>query len=206
MNSRLARYFAAGILVGIVVLAALQVSAVVWLAAIAVAVVAAGAIVASAPGPDAVEEAPSQATPGTGAMAAAVAPEAADTPATTVEVVRVADETRGTTTVWLHRSGGRRVHRFADGRGWTVQQVSTKDPDNPKKRIIGEPLSFTSEDEAVQGADNLARGILPRDVDAAREFGVPPVAMAEARRRNVRLTGQEQARRLASEWGVLASA
>jgi hypothetical protein len=132
--------------------------------------------------------------------------EVAEPPAAAVEAVRVADGVTGAPAVWLHRSGGRRVHRFADGAGWIVQQVSTKDPDNPRKRIIGEPLTYTSEDEAIKAADNLAQGILPRDVDAARQYGVPPVTMAEARRRNVQLKGREEARRLAAEWGVSAGA
>jgi hypothetical protein len=108
--------------------------------------------------------------------------------------------------VWLHRCGGRRVHRYFSGGSWVVEQVTTKDPDNPKKRVVGTPLTFTDKAEAAEAADNLARGILPEDVDRAREYGVPPVATAEARRRKIRLTGPEQARRLATQWGFPASA
>lgn len=123
-----------------------------------------------------------------------------------VTLVRAADADRGAVAVWLHRCGGRRVHRYAADGEWIVEQVSTKDPDNPRKRVIGRSRTFASEDEAARAADDLARGILPEDVAAARALGVPPATAAEARRRRVKLTGQAQARRLADEWGMLARA
>ena len=81
--------------------------------------------------------------------------------------------------VWLHRCGGRRVHRFAGEDGWTVQQVSTKDPDNPRKRVIGEPRTFAREADAMAAADDLARGLPPR-TDQAMRLDRPGSATAEA--------------------------
>ena len=80
--------------------------------------------------------------------------------------------------MWLHRRGGRRVHRFRTEAGWTVQRVSTKDPDNPKKRVIGENLTFASEADAVAAANDMARGL-----DPAAPTSAPPDARlaAEAR-------------------------
>lgn len=75
-----------------------------------------------------------------------------------VELVRAADEAAGLPAVWLHRRGGRRVHRFATAHGWVVQQVSTKDPDNPRKRVIGEARTVATEAQAIEAADELARG------------------------------------------------
>jgi hypothetical protein len=84
-------------------------------------------------------------------------------PASPVEValVRPADARAGKPAVWLHRFGGRRVHRYQSADTWVVEQVSTKDPDNPKKRTIGEPLTFASEAVAIAAADDLAQGIRP---------------------------------------------
>jgi len=82
-----------------------------------------------------------------------------------VELVRPVDEPQGKPAVWLHSCGGRRVHRFATAEGWTVQQVSTKDPDNPRKRIIGQRFAFASEAEAASAADDLARGYAPTTSD-----------------------------------------
>jgi hypothetical protein len=78
-----------------------------------------------------------------------------------VELVRAPDVAAATPAVWLHRRGGRRVHRFSTGAGWTVQRVSTKDPDNPRKRVIGQSLTFASEADAVAAANDLARGLEP---------------------------------------------
>jgi hypothetical protein len=148
---------------------------------------------------------PSGGTDAAGSAATAATATPSDA-AVEVSLVRAADDAAGVVAVWLHRCGGRRVHRYATDGGWVVEQVSTKDPDNPKKRIIGRSISVKAEDEAVRAADNLAQGILPEDVDSAAALGVPPAAAAEARRRRVKLTGQEQARRLAIEWGMLAGA
>ena len=92
-------------------------------------------------------------------------------PASPVEVrlVRPADDVAGTTAVWLHRFGGRRVHRYRSADTWVVEQVSTKDPDNPKKRVIGEPLTFAREADAIAAADDLAQGHRPSELVA-----VPP--------------------------------
>lgn len=78
-----------------------------------------------------------------------------------VELVRAADDRTDTPAVWLHRKGGRRVHRFLTEAGWTVERVSTKDPDNPRKRVIGESLVLASEANAVAAAHDLARGLAP---------------------------------------------
>lgn len=126
--------------------------------------------------------------------------------AVAVEVTLVRPAADGAAAVWLHRRGGRRVHRYATDGGWVVEQVTTRDPDHPRKRTVGEPRVFSTEDEATRAADEVALGILPQDLAAARALGVPPLAAAEARRRRVKLTGREQARRLASEWGMLAGA
>jgi hypothetical protein len=95
---------------------------------------------------------------------AALAPEpvvaATETKPVDVELVREHDG-NGTPAVWLHHRGGRRVHRYSTAEGWTVQQVSTKDPDNPKKRVIGETLVFAREADAIAAADDLARGDAP---------------------------------------------
>lgn len=78
-----------------------------------------------------------------------------------MEVVRPADLVDRIPTVWLHRLGGRRVHRYeVDGR-WVVERVSTKDPDNPRKRVIGEPVAFLTEADAIAAADELAQGQTP---------------------------------------------
>lgn len=95
-----------------------------------------------------------------------------------VELVRSADEGSGTPAVWLHRRGGRRVHRFRTEKGWTVQRVSTKDPDNPRKRVIGEGLAFATEEDAVTAANDLARGLDPA---AGRPAGGGGRLVAEAR-------------------------
>lgn len=76
-----------------------------------------------------------------------------------VQLIREADDVAGIPAVWLHRRGGRRVHRFVTDEGWTVQQVSTRDPDDPRKRVIGETLRFDTEAEATAAADKMARGI-----------------------------------------------
>jgi hypothetical protein len=83
-----------------------------------------------------------------------------------VELVRLVDEPQGKPAVWLHRCGGRRVHRFATADGWVLQQVSTKDPDNPRKRIIGQSFTFASDADATSAADDLARGFAPTVSDA----------------------------------------
>ena len=98
-------------------------------------------------------------------------------PASPVEValVRSADARAGKPAVWLHRYGGRRVHRYQSADAWVVEQVSTKDPDNPRKRVIGEPLTFASEAVAIAAADDLAQGVRPDELVA-----VPPARQSFA--------------------------
>jgi hypothetical protein len=231
MNAQHAGYLGGGVLIAIILLVVLQAPPLVWLVAAIAAIVAAAcvvSVVARTQGVDVAHEilarmgtaTPTGRPPRTHARGTAfdaasssrgaratpdsrTAVRAADAPVE-MTLVRSADEVAGSVAVWLHRCGGRRVHRYAGDDGWVVEQVSTKDPDNPRKRIIGTPLTFDSEAAAIKAACHLAQGILPRDVDAARALGVPPAATAEARRRRVKLTGQEQARRMATEWGMLA--
>ncbi|MGD8682841.1 MAG: hypothetical protein PVG27_02755 [Chloroflexota bacterium] len=96
------------------------------------------------------------------------------------ELVRPADEAAGVSAVWLHRHGGRRVHRFLTPDGWAVQQVSTKDPDNPKKRVIGETLTFSSQADAITAADDLARGVASSAAAKSRRPGRPVMATFKA--------------------------
>jgi hypothetical protein len=236
MSTQHAGYLGGGALMAVIILVVLQAPLFVWVlaavGAVAIGVYAAAGIArsrgidlahdvlgrtppASATdgataddgGPDATEhatEASTLAVPAAGSRDSAAPTDEATV--IDVSLVRPADASAGTVDVWLHRHGGRRVHRYEHDGAWVVEQVSTKDPDNPKKRVIGERLTYANVAEAVRAADDLAQGILPEDVDAARSLGVPPETAAEARRRHVRLTGPEQARRLAVEWGMLAGA
>lgn len=95
-----------------------------------------------------------------------------------VRIVRAADEAAGSPAVWLHRRGGRRVHRLHTDAGWTVQRVSTKDPDDPRKRVIGESLVFASEADAVAAANDLARGLVPSASGLSRETRLAAEAQA----------------------------
>jgi len=106
----------------------------------------------------------------------------AESPATTspVEVELVRPAAKDIPAVWLHRHGGRRVHRFRTADGWTVQQVSTKDPDNTRKRVIGETLGFATEPEAVQAADSLAQGVRPASNETVHATPRALVAQAAA--------------------------
>jgi hypothetical protein len=97
------------------------------------------------------------------------------------ELVRPADGVTGVVEVWLHRCGGRRVHRFARAGGWVVQQVSTKDPDHPRKRVIGASFTFESEAEAVRAADDLARGITPVPAPTPTRRKRPSLTTADVR-------------------------
>jgi len=103
-----------------------------------------------------------------------------DTSAVSVELVRAADERTGAPAVWLHRCGGRRVHRYSSEDGWVVQQVSTKDPDNPKLRTIGDAHSFATESEAILAAGDLAQGVAPATRPEPRPSGRQVMASAEA--------------------------
>ena len=95
-----------------------------------------------------------------------------------VGLVRAGDDASGTPAVWLHRRGGRRVHRFCTDAGWTVQRVSTKDPDDPRKRVVGESLTFASEADAVVAANDLARGLVPATGEPARKTRLAAEARA----------------------------
>ncbi len=160
MDTRTLGYIGLGVLVGIVVATLVGVPPFIWITAAIVALVATAAVALgqSAGSSDASRmlsrEAPEPVAP------EAPTPQPVRTSDVEMELVRPADED-GTPAVWLHRRGGRRVHRFESADGWVVERVSTKDPDNPKKRIIGEPLTFASEADAIVAADELAQGQTP---------------------------------------------
>ena len=160
MDTRTLGYIGLGVLVGIVVATLIGVPPFIWITAALVAIVATAAVALgqSAGSNDASRMlSREEASPD---VDAAPAPQPARTSDVEMELVRPADDA-GTPAVWLHRRGGRRVHRFATTDGWVVQRVSTKDPDNPKKRVIGEPLTFGAEADAIAAADELAQGQTP---------------------------------------------
>ena len=168
MDTRHLGYVGLGMLVGIVGLTLLGVGAEIWIPLVLVGGLLGLAVVhARASGTDLAERVVAngsrhQPDPGQPPAEAPVTPSQPQTDAkpVDVELVREADGTTAPA-VWLHRCGGRRVHRYQSSDGWTVEQVSTKDPDNPRKRVIGEPLGFAREVDAVAAADGLARGLAP---------------------------------------------
>jgi hypothetical protein len=178
MDTRTLGYIGLGVLVGIVVATLIGLPPLIWITAAIVALVAIVAVAMAQ---------------STGASDAArmlaresvedrqPAPEAAK-PAPTrysdveMELVRAADDDSGTPAVWLHRRGGRRVHRYAVTGGWVVERVSTKDPDNPRKRVIGDSLTFATEADAIAAADELAQGQAPASPFPER----PALTVAEA--------------------------
>ena len=164
MSTQHLGYIGGGALVAIVVVTLLGVPPELWISAVLVATVVGLAVLvrqAQADGSDVahrfVNGLPIGTTTDDGAATTATDP----APDVDVELVRAADDDTGAPAVWLHRKGGRRVHRFGTDAGWTVHRVSTKDPDNPRKRVIGESLVLASEADAVAAANDLARGLSP---------------------------------------------
>ncbi len=168
MDTRHLGYVGLAVLIGIIVLTLVGVSADVWIplvligGGIGVAVVHALAsgsdiaerVVANGQSREAVPAEPAPPEP-----AHSTATRSIDAKPVQTELVRA--ESSDGPAVWLHRCGGRRVHRYTADAGWVVEQVSTKDPDNPKKRVIGESLTFALESDAITAADDLARGQAP---------------------------------------------
>lgn len=178
MSTQHLGYLGGGVLLAIVVLTLIGVPPELWIAAALVAVVIGGvAFVAvrqgQAHGSDLAQRfvaARANRTANSGQPSPS-----APAPDVDVELVRAADEASGTPAVWLHRRGGRRAHRYQTKAGWTVERVSTKDPDNPKKRVIGESLTFASEAGAVAAANDLVQG-----QDPAARVGASTRLTAEA--------------------------
>ena len=162
MDTRTLAYIGLGVLAGIVLATLIGVPPFIWIAASIVTLGATTAVVLarSDGSSDAARMfARDISDQSSGSERVAAAPVRAS--AVEMELVRPADAEAGTPAVWLHRRGGRRVHRFQTAAGWVVQRVSTKDPDNPKLRVIGEPLVVAAEADAVSAADELAQGQAP---------------------------------------------
>lgn len=195
MDTRSLGYLGLGALVAIVLVTLVGVPPAVWITALLLAGVVglayavlrarasgidiAARMVALDPQPGAVEKPVAAEGPATVEAPVAAPALAAEEPATAQEptpavpaspvevaLVRPADTRAGKPAVWLHRYGGRRVHRYQSADAWVVEQVSTKDPDNPRKRVIGEPLTFASEAVAIAAADDLAQGVRPDELVA----------------------------------------
>ena len=168
MDTHKLAYLGGGVLVAIIVVTIIGIPPGVWITlGLGAAVIGIGLVIrqAQADGVDIAER-----VAGMSAPTSMVAPPPAEVAAhasddVQVELVRPADEANDVTAVWLHRRGGRRVHRFATPEGWVVQRVSTKDPDNPKLRVIGETLTFATEGEAIAAANDLAHGLMPAAAD-----------------------------------------
>ncbi len=160
MDTRTLGYVGLGVLVGIVLATLIGVPPIFWIAAALIALVVGVAVVtARSNGTDDAARMLARDNATTKPVKETSPPAPVSSPDVDVELVREAGD--GEPAVWLHRSGGRRVHRFETADGWVVQQVSTKDPDNPRKRVIGEPLNAASENEAVRLADDLVHGVRP---------------------------------------------
>ncbi len=162
MDTRTLGYVGLGVLVGIVVATLIGIPPVIWIAAALVALVGSAAVMlAQSNGSSDAVRMLSRAT--TAPVPATESAPSTPTRSSNVEMelVREADHDAGTPAVWLHRRGGRRVHRHESGSGWVVERVSTKDPDNPRKRIIGEPVMLATEADAITAADELAQGQVP---------------------------------------------
>jgi hypothetical protein len=186
MDTRKLGYLGIGILLTIVAVTLLGVPPAVWLSVGLIAAMAVTIIVierARAQGIDIAQQVVALASAQTGAPRAGADDRSTSPdgdPAVEVELVRPADEAAGTPAVWLHRRGGRRVHRFATADGWSVQQVSTKAPDNPRKRVIGETLTVASEYDAIRAADRLAQGVTASTTRPQPRHDQPVLAAAEA--------------------------
>ena len=164
MDTRTLAYIGLGVLTGIVLATLIGIPPVIWIAASIVALGTTAAVVmARSDGSSDAERMLARDT--SDRSRASEPPSAAAEPVRAssvgMELVRSADDETGAPAVWLHRRGGRRVHRFQTTTGWVVQRVSTKDPDNPKLRIIGEPLAVAGEADAISAGDELAQGQAP---------------------------------------------
>lgn len=160
MDTRTLGYIGLGVLVGIVLATLIGLPPFVWITAaiVTLVVTAAMAMGLVAGSTDAARVLGREAPTSAAAASEPAAPELLRATDVEMELVRPADLVERIPAVWLHRRGGRRVHRYRQNGGWVVERVSTKDPDNPKRRVIGESLMFVSEAEAVVAADDLARG------------------------------------------------
>ena len=164
MDTRTLGYLGLGVLGVIVVATLIGVPPAIWISAMLAAVAVAVAVVVRQAQSDGVDDAARMMAVETSGPAATSEPlpaAPARPSSIQMELVRPADHKSGAPAVWLHRRGGRRVHRLETAEGWVVEQVSTKDPDNPKKRVIGETLTFAGEAEAISAADELAQGQAP---------------------------------------------
>jgi hypothetical protein len=164
MDTRTLGYLGLGLLAAIVVATLIGVPPAIWIMAVLISLVIGLIVAVRQARQDGVDDAARMvAGAGPHPLPTSQAQAPAPTPRSSVEseLVRTADATTGTPAVWLHRRGGRRVHRFETANGWVVQRVSTKDPDNPRKRIIGKPLTLATEFDAIIAADELARGQAP---------------------------------------------
>lgn len=177
MDTRTLGYVGLGVLVGIVVATLIGIPPAIWIAAALVALVGTAAVVlARADGSSDAARMLAAEEPALPETTEPTTPEPQRASDVEMELVREADDDAGTPAVWLHRRGGRRVHRYQTPEGWMVERVSTKDPDNPRKRIIGEPLALATEVDAINAADELAQGQAPSTSFLDR----PTLAVAEA--------------------------
>lgn len=176
MDARSLGYLGLGTLVAIVVATLVGVPPQIWIPALLIVVVLGLVLIhqAQAAGTDLAERvvarktrAPASVQTSSATANVASSPSSANAKPVDVELVRTGDG-NGTPDVWLHRCGGRRVHRYATEDGWAVQQVSTKDPDNPRKRIIGDTFVFARMTDAEVAADDLARGESPHPAPSVR--------------------------------------
>ena len=144
MDTRMLGYVGLGVLVGIVVATLIGIPPVIWIAVALVALV--GSVVMMVAQSDGANDAARMlaretATPTPEPEASA--PLTTRTSDVEVELVRPADATQDVTAVWLHRRGGRRVHRYETAAGWVVERVSTKDtgrsPEAHHRRHIDVP-------------------------------------------------------------------
>ena len=158
MDTRTLGYVGLGVLVGIVVATLIGIPPVIWIAAALVALVGtAAALLARSDGSNDAARMLAREDSEPNAL------EGVRSSDVEMELVRPADEAAGAAAVWLHRRGGRRVHRYETGDGWIVEQVSTKDPDNPRKRVVGAPVTAATEADAIGIADDMAHGTRPSE-------------------------------------------
>lgn len=162
MDTRTLGYIGLGVLVGIVVAALVGIPPFIWITTVVVTLVVTAAMALGlVAGHGDAARVLARETSGPRVNGTPSEPHAVGASDVEMELVRPSDEEAGTPAVWLHRRGGRRAHRYQTSAGWVVERVSTKDPDDARKRIIGEPLLLAGEAEAVAAADDLARGQTP---------------------------------------------